>query len=102
MYRGAMRAILSELARRERMIVVEELALDQPKTRLLSAKLKEFGVADTLLVTEEVNPNLHLAARNIPNVQVVDASSIDPLSLLKYDATIITVPAVKRLEAWLG
>lgn len=102
MYRGAMRAIFSELARRGNLKLVEEFKLDSPKTRLLAAKLKDMALEDVLIVTEGLEQNLYLAARNLANVQALAVESIDPVSLLRCRNVLITTPAAKRLEEWLG
>ncbi len=98
MYRGAMQAILSELVRQDRLIVVEDLALSRPKTRDLLDKLKEFGLHEALIVTSEWDPNLYLSARNIPKVDVRQAPNVDPISLIKYEKVMMTVDAVRKFE----
>ncbi|MCY4178041.1 MAG: 50S ribosomal protein L4 [Endozoicomonadaceae bacterium] len=102
MYRGAMRSILSELARTERLIVVDSLTVAEPKTRLMVAKLKELNVTKALIVTEECNNNLYLSSRNLPHVEVCDALATDPVSLLSYDHVVMTVNAIKKFEEMLG
>lgn len=101
-YRAAMRAILSELNRQERLIVVEDLGIEQPKTRDMAAKLSELGVDGGLLVTAEFDVNLALAARNIPHVAVTDLAELDPVSLVGSEKVVVTVPAVERIQEWLG
>lgn len=103
MYRAAMQTILSELVRQERLVVVEEMAAATPKTKDLVAKLKEQDLLDSsLLISEEVEQNLYLAARNIPNVDVRDVAGIDPVSLVAYDKVVVTVSALKKIEEMLG
>jgi large subunit ribosomal protein L4 len=102
MYRGAMQAILSELVRQERLLVVEKFEVAEPRTGLLKAKLSDMGVAKGLIITAEVDGNLYLASRNIPDVHCLDAAGIDPVSLVSADKVIVTVEAVKKLEEWLG
>lgn len=102
MYRAALRALLSELARSERLIVVEEIAVEEPKTKLLVQKLGALGVEGALIVTEEVTENLYLAARNLHKVDVRDSSAIDPVSLLAFDKVVVTVPALKKIEEALA
>lgn len=102
MYRAALRSILSELARQERLVVVEELALEAPKTKLLVKSLGELGLAGALIVTEEVTGNLYLAARNLHDVDVRDVSGVDPVSLIGYEKVLITVAALKKFEELLG
>jgi large subunit ribosomal protein L4 len=98
MYRAAMRSILSELVRQERLVVVEQFAVDAPKTKQFLAKMKEFDLSNALVVTEEVDQNLYLAARNVPHVDVRDAAGIDPVSLIGFDKVVVTVPALKKIE----
>jgi len=102
MYRAAMRSILSELARQERLIVVEEFSLEAPKTKALVGKLAEYQVSDVLIVTEEVDNNLYLSARNLHKVDVRDVSGTDPVSLVAYDKVVITVAALKKFDEVLG
>jgi large subunit ribosomal protein L4 len=102
MYRAAMRTILSELARQERLIVVEEFTLAGPKTKLLVAKLAEFDLTKALIVTEDVNANLYLSSRNLHKVEVLDVSGCDPVSLVASEKVIITVEALKKFDEVLG
>ena len=102
MYRAAMRSIVSELARQDRLIVVEEFGIDVPKTKLLIAKLQEFSLTEVMIVTEEVSENLYLASRNLHKVDVRDAAAVDPVSLINFDKVLITVPALKKLEEILA
>mgnify|MGYP000235820658 CR=1 FL=1 len=102
MYRAALRSILSELARQERLVVVEELALEAPKTKLLVKSLGDLGLKGALIVTEEVTGNLYLAARNLHDVDVRDVSGVDPVSLIGYEKVLVTVAALKKFEELLG
>ena len=102
MYRGAMQCILAELIRQERLILVEELSVSGPKTKELIAKLGELNASRALIVTKEVDENLYLAARNIPHVNVLDASEVDPVSLIAFDKVIMTVEAAKQFEEALA
>ncbi len=102
MYRGAMRCILSELIRQERLVVVDEFAVDVPKTKVLVGKLNELGLSDVLIVSDSVDQNLYLAARNIPKVDVRDPSGTDPVSLVGAEKVLITVNALKKIEEDLG
>jgi large subunit ribosomal protein L4 len=102
MYRGALRSILSELVRQERLVVVESFGVEQPKTKELVAKLKALNVKDALIVVENVDENLYLAARNVHSLDVRDASSIDPVSLIGYVNVVITAAAIKQLEEQLA
>ena len=102
MYRGAMQCILAELIRQERLILVEELSVSGPKTKELIAKLGELNASRALIVTKEVDENLYLAARNIPHVNVLDTSEVDPVSLIAFDKVIMTVEAAKQFEEALA
>lgn len=102
MYRGAIRSIVSELARSGNLLVTESLAIEAAKTKGLIEKLKDYGTNDVLLVTESVEQNLFLSARNLHKVGVTDVSGIDPVSLLTHKKVVITTDAVKKLEAWLS
>lgn len=103
MYRAAMSAILSELARQGRLTVVENFDVDAVKTSGLVAKLKEFEVGKRpLIVTEEASENLFLSARNIPYVEVRDVQGLDPVALVGADTVLITTDAVKKIEEWLA
>ena len=102
MYRAAMRAILSELARTDRLMVVEALDVEQPKTKLLVDALKGYGVDNVLIVADSVDKNLYLASRNLHKVDVRDVEGADPVSLIAYDKVMITVDAVKKIEEALA
>jgi len=102
MYRAALRSIMSELARQDRLLVVESLDLEEPKTKLLVKQLGEYGVDNVLIVSTEVNENLYLAARNLHKVDVRDVEGIDPVSLIGHDKVMVTVDAVKKFEEMLG
>ncbi|TVU67707.1 MULTISPECIES: 50S ribosomal protein L4 [Cobetia] len=102
MYRAAMRSILSELVRQDRLVAVDAISVDAPKTKLLIAKLQELGLEKALIVTEEQDVNLYLAARNIPYVDVVNVAGADPVSLVGYDKVLMTVAALRKFEENLG
>jgi len=102
MYRGALQAILSELVRQERLVVLDTFELSAPKTSELLAKLGELDFEKGLIVTSEVEGNLFLATRNIPGVYALDVAGLDPVSLVAADKVIMTVDAVKKIEEWLG
>ncbi|MEN2752291.1 MULTISPECIES: 50S ribosomal protein L4 [Psychrobacter] len=102
MYRGAMQCILAELVRQERLILVEELTLSAPKTKELIAKLSDLNAPRALIVTKEVDENLYLAARNIPHVNVLGTSEVDPVSLIAFDKVIMSVEAAKQFEEALA
>ena len=102
MYRAALQSILSELVRQERLIVVEQFAIDAPKTKDLVAKLKGLELNDVLIVTPEVDENLFLAARNLYKVDVRDVTGLDPVSLIAFDKVLMTAEAVKQIEEMLA
>ncbi len=102
MYRGAMKSILSELVRQDRLVVVEGLGIDQPKTKAFLSKMKELDVSNALIVSDDVDSNLYLSARNVPHVEVSDVAGINPVSLVAYEKVVITVAALKKLEEVLA
>jgi large subunit ribosomal protein L4 len=102
MYRAAIRSILAELVRSERLVVVEDFAVAAPKTKELLAKLNGLGLSDVLIVSDAVDQNLYLAARNLPYVDVRDVQGSDPVSLIAYEKVLVTVSAVKKFEELLG
>lgn len=102
MYRAGLRAILSQLARDDRLAVVENFAVDAPKTKLAAAKLKDMGLDSVLLITDAFDENLYLATRNLPNVAVVEPRYADPVSLIHFKKVLITKAAIAQLEEILG
>jgi len=102
MYRGAMQCILSELIRQERLIVVNEFAVESHKTKDLVTKLKDFDLDNVLIVSDQIEENLYLAARNLHKVDVLDVSGLDPVSLIGFEKVLITVPALKKAEELLS
>ncbi len=102
MYRGAMRCILSELIRQDRLVVVDDFSVGSHKTRDLVGKLREYSLDNVLIVAEELEQNLYLAARNLPRVDALDATGIDPVSLLGFEKVLMTVPALKKVEEMLS
>jgi large subunit ribosomal protein L4 len=102
MYRAAMRSVLSELLRQERLLLVESFAVDAPKTRAAKSQLEALGVERGLIVVEAFDENLWLATRNLPNVFCLDAVEVDPLSLVGSDKVIMTTAAAKLIEGRLG
>jgi len=102
MYRGALKSILSELVRQDRLLVVESFGIDSPKTKQLVAKLKELDLQDVLIVTKDVDENLFLASRNLHKVDVRDVQGIDPVSLIAFEKVLFTADAVKQLEEALA
>ncbi len=102
MYRAGMCSILSQLAREGRLAIVETLGIDAPKTKLLASKLKDMGLESTLILTDAVDDNLALAARNLPNVLVLEARQADPLSLVHYKQVLLTKAALAQVQEMLG
>lgn len=102
MYRAAMRSMLSELARTERLVVVPTIELEAPKTRLLAAKLRELSLDHVLILVEAFDEKLWLAARNLPNVHTLAVTGLDPDSLVRYEKVLVTVGALKLLEERLS
>lgn len=102
MYRAALRSVLSELVRQDRLVIVNELALEAPKTRLLASKLKELDLDSVLVLNEAFDEKVFLAARNLPNVGVCDVESIDPVVLIRFEKVLVTLPALKLLEGRLS
>jgi large subunit ribosomal protein L4 len=102
MYRAGIRAILSQLAREDRIAVVDNFVLDAPKTKLAADKLKGMGLQSVLIITDVLDENLYLATRNLPHVAVVEPRYPDPLSLIHYKKVLITKTAIAQLEEMLG
>ena len=102
MYRGAMRCILSELVRQNRLLVTPSLSLDAPKTKLLAAKLSALDLGDVLILTSGPDRTLALAARNLARVEVGTADNMDPVSLLRHERVLATVDAVRQVDAALA
>lgn len=102
MYRGALKSILSELIRQDRLIVVETFSVQAPKTKLLVQKLKDMLLKNVLIITAELDKNLFLAARNLHQIDVRDASGIDPVSLIAFDKIIMTNNAVRQVQEMLA
>ena len=102
MYRGALRCIWSELIRQERLVVVEDLVIEQPKTKVLVEKLRDLGLSETLIVVEKIDDNLRLASRNLSKTDVRDLTHIDPLCLISNEKVLVTAAALKGLEAALS
>jgi len=102
MYRIAMRSIFSELARQERLVLVDELAMDTHKTSTFVEKLRALNLEDVLIITSEISNNLYLASRNVPRISVVDTRGINPYNLIGHDKVLMTKQAVANVEAWLS
>ncbi len=102
MYRAALRSMLSELIRQDRLVVVESLEIEAPKTKLLATKLKDLDLNNVLILNEAFDEKLFLAARNLPNVGICDAVAIDPVVLIRFEKVLITLPALKLIEERLS
>lgn len=98
MYRGAISSILSELARQDRLMVIDSFSVELPKTKSLLAKLDAMGLGNVLIVSDAVNQNLALAARNVARVEVVQPSQLNPVNLIKFEKVLMTSAAIKQLE----
>jgi large subunit ribosomal protein L4 len=102
MYRAGMSSILSQLAREDRLMVIETFTLDGPRTKLLAAKLKGMGLDDVLIITDSIDDNLRLSSRNLPRVNIVTAANADPVTLMRHEKVLITKGAVSRIEKVLA
>ena len=102
MYRAALRSVLSELVRQDRLVVVKELELEAPKTKMLATKLKELDLDSVLILNEAFDEKIYLAARNLPNVGICDAAAIDPVVLIRFEKVLVTLPALKLIEERLS
>ena len=102
MYRVGICSIISELARQDRLVIVEDITVDAPKTKQLLGKLADLGLDRTLIVSETADEKLYLSARNLPNVEVTDVAGLNPVNLLRYEHVVLTVGAVRAIEEWLS
>jgi large subunit ribosomal protein L4 len=102
MYRAGMASILSQLVREERLSVVDALNVEEPKTKLLAGKLRAMGLTEVLILTDNLDENLYLSSRNLPNVMVLEARHADPVSLMRFEKVLVTRAAVKHLEEALA
>jgi large subunit ribosomal protein L4 len=102
MYRAGMAAILSQLAREDRLAVIENFSVESPKTKLLAEKIKAMGLESVLVITDNLDENLYLSSRNLPNVLVLEVSETDPLSLIRFKNVLLTKGAVAKIEEILG
>ena len=102
MYRAALRSVFSELVRQDRLVIVNELSLEAPKTKLLATKLKDMELDSVLILNEAFDEKLFLAARNLPNVGICDVASMDPVVLIRFDKVLVTLPALKLIEERLS
>ena len=101
-YRAAMQCIFSELARQERLLLVDEFKAEEARTSAMAAKLKEMSLDNVLIVTEDIDENLYLSIRNIPYIGICDVEALDPASLVRFDKILMTVGAARKVEEWLG
>jgi len=102
MYRAALRSVFSELVRQDRLLVTDSVAMDAPKTKELASKLKGLGLDNVLIVNEAFDEKVFLSARNLSNVGICDAASIDPVVLMRFEKVLITLPALKLVEERLS
>lgn len=102
MYRAGICSIFSELSRQDRLVVVDDITVDAPKTRQLVAKLKDLGVSKTLIITETGDESLYLSARNLWDVEVTDVEGLNPVNLVGFEKIVVTVGAVRKIEEWLA
>jgi large subunit ribosomal protein L4 len=102
MYRAGIRSILSELNRQQRLVIVEDITVDAPKTKQMTAKLADLGVVKTLIITETGDEKLYLSARNIPNVEITDVAGMNPVNLVRCDHVVVTIGAIRAIEESLG
>ena len=102
MYRGAMRSILSELVRQDRIVVTNEFSIEVPKTKQVQNLLRDLALEDVLVVVEEVDKNLYLGSRNLKSVEVVDVQGINPVTLIRCKKVLFTVGALRKVEEVLG
>jgi large subunit ribosomal protein L4 len=102
MFRAGISAILSQLVREDRLSVVENMALDAPKTKLLASKLKSMGLDRVLIITDTLDDNLYLSSRNLPNVLVLEAKHADPVNLVRFPKVVLTKAALKQFEEVLA
>lgn len=102
MYRGALRSIVSELNRQGQLLIADSFTVEAAKTQSLVAKLNQLGASDILIITDTLDKNLYLSARNLHTVDVIDVEAINPVALLSFEKVLFTAPAVKKLEAWLS
>ena len=101
MYRAAIRSIFSELLRQGRLVAIEKPVLEKPKTKEIANFLKEFSLSKVLIITDELDVNLFLSARNIPNVDIITVREINPVNLLKAQKVAVTADAFKKIEEWI-
>ena len=101
-YRAAIQCIFSELARQERLVLVDDFKVAEAKTKAMVARLKEMSLSNVLIVTEDMDENLYLSIRNIPYIGLCDVAALDPATLVRFDKVLLTVDAARKIEEWLG
>ena len=102
MYRAAIKSIFSELVRQNRLVAIEKPVLEKPKTKEIANFLKEFSLSKVLIIIDELDMNLYLSARNIPNVDVITVKEINPVNLIKSNKVAVTSEALKQIEEWIN
>ena len=102
MYRAALRSVFGELVRQDRLVIVKELGIDAPKTKMLASRLKELELDSVLILNEAFDEKVFLAARNLPNVGICDVASMDPVVLIRFEKVLVTLPALKLIEERLS
>tara|TARA_B100001142_G_scaffold293288_1_gene312752 strand:+ start:13388 stop:14002 length:615 start_codon:yes stop_codon:yes gene_type:complete len=102
MYRAAIKSIFSELVRQNRLVAIEKPILEKPKTKEIASFINEFSLSKVLIITDELDTNLYLSARNIPNVDVITVREINPVNLLKPQKVAVTSEALKKIEEWIN
>ena len=102
MYRAAIRSIFSELVRQDRLVLVEDFSIEEPKTKLMVAKLEELACNDVLIVTDADDMNVHLSTRNIPHCESLDVTSLNPVSLVGHEKVLMTTAALAKVQEWLA
>lgn len=98
MYRAGICTILSQLVRDDRLVAIESMIVDEPKTKVFCERLKNLGLINVMIITGEMDSNIHLSSRNIPNVKVVEAHSADPVNLLRFDKVLLTKSGIEKFE----
>jgi large subunit ribosomal protein L4 len=102
MYRAALRSVISELVRQDRLVITDSITMEAPKTKELAGRLKKLGLDNVLIVNEAFDEKVFLSARNLPDVGICDAAAIDPVVLMRFEKVLITLPALKMIEARLS
>ena len=102
MYRAAIRSIFSELVRQDRLVVVDEFSIEEPKTKAMAAKLGQLGCQDVLIITDNDDKNVYLSSRNIPHCEALGVSALNPVSLVGHEKVLMTTAAVNKVQEWLS